>query len=140
MNRCISLLFPCYSLFRILPFRQMSLFILTFLQILAVAPPPLQGFTGGEPWHPLWGAPLGANTDNGLSNLLWHEADVSVTERRIMLHRKLVAIVTGAAHGIGLAIAQRLLREGWRIGAWPNEPKPDQGFRSGKWRLAAASQ
>jgi len=28
-----------------------------------------------------------------------------------------VAIVTGAAHGIGLAIAHRLLREGWRIGA-----------------------
>jgi len=46
MNRCISLLFPCSSLFRILPFRQMPSFILTFLQILAVAPPPLQGFTG----------------------------------------------------------------------------------------------
>jgi hypothetical protein len=55
MNRCISLLFPCYSLFRILPFRQMSLFILTFLQILAVAPPPLQGFTGGKPMAPAMG-------------------------------------------------------------------------------------
>jgi NAD(P)-dependent dehydrogenase (short-subunit alcohol dehydrogenase family) len=26
-----------------------------------------------------------------------------------------VAIVTGAAHGIGRAIAQRLLDEGWRV-------------------------
>ncbi len=51
-----------------------------------------------------------------------------------------VAIVTGAAHGIGLAIAHRLLREGWRIGAWPNEPEPGHGFRSGKWRLAAAPE
>ncbi len=51
----ISLLFPCSSLFLILPFRQMSLFILTFLQISAVAPPPLQGFTGrGSQWG-AWG-------------------------------------------------------------------------------------
>jgi len=48
----ISLLFPCYSLFPTLPFRQMSLFILTFLQIFAVAPPPLQGFTGKPPGNP----------------------------------------------------------------------------------------
>jgi len=44
--------FPVISLFRILPFRQMSLLVLTFLQVLAVAPPPLQGFTGrGSQWH-----------------------------------------------------------------------------------------
>ena len=63
----ISLLFPCSSLFRILPFRQMSLFILTFLQILAVAPPPLQGFTGrGSQWNTV----SRPNTDHGLANLL----------------------------------------------------------------------
>jgi len=53
----ISLLFPCSSLFRSLPFRRMSLFILTFLQILAVPPPPLQGFTGGWGVGRWWGAP-----------------------------------------------------------------------------------
>jgi NAD(P)-dependent dehydrogenase (short-subunit alcohol dehydrogenase family) len=35
-----------------------------------------------------------------------------------MVHRKApVALVTGAAHGLGRAIAQRLLDEGWRVGA-----------------------
>ncbi len=42
-SQVISLLFPCSSLFRILPFRHISLLVLTFLQILDVAPPPFTG-------------------------------------------------------------------------------------------------
>ena len=49
-SQVISLLFPCYSLFRILPFRRMSLLVLAFLQILAVPPPPLQDLQGKRGW------------------------------------------------------------------------------------------
>ena len=42
-----------------------------------------------------------------------------------------VAIVTGAAHGIGRAIAQRLLEDGWRVGA---VDLPGSGLKRGYGR------
>jgi NAD(P)-dependent dehydrogenase (short-subunit alcohol dehydrogenase family) len=44
-----------------------------------------------------------------------------------------VAIVTGAAHGIGRAIAQRLLNDGWRVGA-VDLPKAGLGRSFGRRR------
>src|SRR5271166_6097529 len=74
MNRwsfpCYFPVISCFSLFLIQQFRRMSLLVLIFLQVLAVTPPPFTGiYRQGE----MVSAP---NTDNGLSNLLWHEADV----------------------------------------------------------------
>ena len=41
-----------------------------------------------------------------------------------------VAVVTGAAHGIGAAIARRLAQDGWRVVAADRDPIPAEGQRT----------
>ena len=97
--------FPCYFLFFPVPDPAISADVLAgthFFAGFGCRPAPLyRDLQAGE------ANGTRPNTDNALSNLLWHEADVSVTERIMPASPKApVAIVTGAAHGIGLAIAR----------------------------------